>query len=57
MGKDICEGFVVRKMEQFRYNDFALNMPKWVRPHHVKTDEHWMYREVVLNQLLANSED
>ena len=48
---NICEGFVVRKVEQFHYNDFTQNIAKWVRPHHVQTDEHWMYREVVPNQL------
>ena len=48
---EICEGFVVRKVDKFHYNDFAQNMAKWVRPHHVQTDEHWMYREVIPNKL------
>ena len=49
-----CEGFVVRKAEQFHYDDFEQNIAKWVRPHHVQTDEHWMYKEVIPNQLLGN---
>ena len=51
LDEDICEGFVVRKANGFYYDDFALNMAKWVRPHHVQTDEHWMYKEVVPNRL------
>lgn len=51
LDSSICEGFVVRKVKQFHYNDFAQNTAKWVRPHHVQTDEHWMYREVIPNQL------
>ena len=51
LDRDICEGFVVRKIEQFHYDDFAQNIAKWVRPHHVQTNEHWMYKEVVPNQL------
>ncbi|MCC0178254.1 RNA ligase family protein [Waterburya agarophytonicola K14] len=48
---DVCEGFVVRKAEQFHYDDFAQNIAKWVRLHHVQSDEHWMYQEVIPNQL------
>lgn len=51
---DTCEGFVVRNTEQFHYNDFAQNIAKWVRPHHVQTNEHWMYKEVIPNQLMSN---
>jgi ATP-dependent RNA circularization protein (DNA/RNA ligase family) len=46
-----CEGFVVRKIAQFHYQDFAENIAKWVRSNHVQTDEHWMYQEVVPNLL------
>ena len=46
-----CEGYVVRNVEQFHYDDFAKNVAKWVRSNHVQTDEHWMYREVIPNQL------
>ena len=53
LDKDICEGFVVRKAEQFHYHKFDRNIAKWVRLHHVQTDEHWMYKEVTPNQLLV----
>lgn len=36
------EGFVVRTAEAFAEGDFALNVAKYVRPHHVQTDEHWL---------------
>ena len=51
LNEDVCEGFVVRKIEQFHYRHFAENVAKWVRPNHVQTDEHWMYKDVVPNQL------
>ena len=51
LDEDVCEGFVVRKIEQFHYDDFALNVAKWVRPNHVQSSEHWMYQEVVPNRL------
>ncbi len=46
-----CEGYVVRNVEQFHYNDFANNMAKWVRSNHVQSDEHWMSQEVIPNKL------
>ena len=52
---DVCEGFVVRKAEQFHYDNFAQNIAKWVRPHHVQSDEHWMYQEVIPNKLSINN--
>lgn len=36
------EGFVVRTADAFAEADFARNVAKWVRPHHVQTDEHWL---------------
>ena len=27
------------------------NVAKWVRPNHVQTDEHWMWKDVVPNKL------
>jgi len=45
------EGYVVRLAESFSYDDFKVSMGKWVRPHHVQTDQHWMYAEIVPNQL------
>ena len=35
------EGFVVRTAGDFKYEDFCVNVGKYVRAHHVQTDEHW----------------
>lgn len=48
---DKQEGFVIRIADEFHYDDFELNMAKWVRKGHVQTDEHWMLQEIVPNQL------
>lgn len=39
-GQDI-EGFVVRNVNGFAYNDFQKNVAKYVRANHVQTDKHW----------------
>ena len=39
-GQDI-EGFVVRNVNGFAYNDFQKNVAKFVRANHVQTDKHW----------------
>ena len=46
------EGYVVRLVERFSYEDFKISMGKWVRPHHVQTDQHWMHSEIIPNQLV-----
>ena len=35
------EGVVFRNAEGYHVNNFIQNVFKWVRPGHVKTDEHW----------------
>ena len=35
------EGVVIRVAEGFPLNEFSNYVCKWVRPHHVQTDEHW----------------
>ena len=35
------EGFVIRNIDQFKYEDFSKNVGKYVRSNHVQTDEHW----------------
>ena len=35
------EGFVVRNAAAFHYDDFKNNVGKYVRAHHVQTDDHW----------------
>lgn len=36
------EGFVIRNSDQFSYENFHLNVAKWVRKNHVTTDDHWL---------------
>lgn len=49
---DRCEGYVVRKVEQFHFDNFASNIAKWVRKNHVQTNEHWMYQKIIPNGLI-----
>lgn len=49
--ESIQEGYVVRLASSFSYKDFPHSMGKWVRPHHVQTDQHWMSAAVVPNGL------
>jgi len=50
------EGYVVRVTDAFAFKDFADSVAKWVRPHHVQTDQHWMYAEIVPNRLAQRKE-
>lgn len=52
---DRCEGYVVRKIEQFHFTEFERNIAKWVRKNHVQTDEHWMNRAIIPNGLFEIS--
>ncbi|MEV6212068.1 RNA ligase family protein [Kitasatospora sp. NPDC051914] len=45
------EGYVVRTAEGFPREEFGRRVAKWVRPHHVQTDTHWMHAAVVPNGL------
>jgi hypothetical protein len=45
------EGYVVRLASSFKYEDFAISAAKFVRAHHVQTDEFWMSQPVVPNLL------
>ena len=48
---ETCEGYVLRLADSFEYADFGACVAKWVRPHHVQSDEHWMHKAVVPNGL------
>jgi hypothetical protein len=48
---DISEGYVVRLADGFAYAEFSSSVAKWVRPHHVQTDQHWMHAQLVPNLL------
>ncbi len=50
------EGFVVRTVASFAYDQFATHVAKWVRQGHVQTDKHWMFAEVVPNGLKEGEE-
>jgi hypothetical protein len=45
------EGYVIRNVNSFYYDDFSDNVAKWVRPKHVQTDQHWMFTKIIPNQL------
>jgi len=45
------EGYVVRLAGSFHYDEFSTSVAKFVRPHHVQTDEHWFHAKVVPNGL------
>lgn len=48
---ETTEGYVVRLADGFAFSDFAQSVGKWVRPHHVQTDQHWMHAPIIPNQL------
>lgn len=45
------EGFVIRTIDGFWYNEFDQCVAKYVRAKHVQTDEHWMTKTVIPNKL------
>ena len=45
------EGYVVRLVDSFSFEDFGVSLAKWVRSGHVQTDQHWMFAEIVPNGL------
>lgn len=48
---DSREGYVVRIVEPFSFEDFRVSIAKWVRAGHVQSDEHWMHAPIVPNRL------
>jgi hypothetical protein len=50
-GPSNAEGYVVRIANGFPYDQFRQKCAKYVRPHHVQTDQNWMTRAVVPNLL------
>ena len=53
----VMEGYVVRLTERFAYAEFATSVAKWVRAQHVQTTQHWMFAEVVPNQLRGTNHE
>ena len=54
---DAHEGYVVRVEDEFDAADFGSSVAKWVRPHHVQTDQHWMAGEMETNSLAPSEAD
>lgn len=54
--KNGAEGYVIRPVDCFHYDDFERRVAKVVRKNHVQTDKHWMAGEVTPNGL-AKKED
>lgn len=50
------EGFVIRNVKGFHYNDADKNIAKWVRKGHVQTSDHWMHGKVIPNLLKSKNE-
>lgn len=48
---DPCEGYVVRVIDSFRYDEFNKSVAKYVRGNHVTTDDHWMHGTIITNKL------
>lgn len=49
--KDTHEGYVIRSVNTFHYDDANKNLAKYVRKNHVQSDEHWMFQEIIPNIL------
>ncbi|MDF1753191.1 MAG: RNA ligase family protein [Verrucomicrobiales bacterium] len=45
------EGYVVRTADRFDFESFPQSIAKWVRKGHVQTDQHWMFSEIIPNEL------
>jgi hypothetical protein len=45
------EGYVIRLASDFDFKDFSKSVAKFVRPGHVTTDDHWMNKKIVPNEL------
>jgi len=41
------EGYVIRNINPFHYNNFNQNVAKWVRKKHITTNQHWMFQEII----------
>jgi len=48
---EIQEGFVIRIADSFPFKDFEKSVAKWVREGHVTTEDHWMFKKIVPNEL------
>jgi hypothetical protein len=51
VGGESCEGFVVRRIQEFHNDEFDRSVAKWVRKDHVQTPHHWKMMQIVRNHL------
>jgi ATP-dependent RNA circularization protein (DNA/RNA ligase family) len=51
--KENGEGYVVRCVDSFKYDEFNKNVAKFVRSNHVQTDTHWMHTKIKRNSLCS----
>ncbi len=49
-GREV-EGYVMRTVDGFHYNEFEKHLAKFVRQNHVQTSEHWRKKKVEPNKL------
>jgi len=54
---DPMEGYVVRVADKIKYAEWTQLTAKWVRPHHVQTDEHWTRQAIVKNEVETDYAD
>lgn len=47
------EGIVVRNAGTFEYNNFDINIAKYVRKNHIQTDKHWLQNKIEKNICLS----
>lgn len=47
----VQEGYVVRLLDSFKYEDFSKSVAKFVRKNHVQTDKNWRFSVIKRNGL------
>ena len=45
------EGYVVRLLDGFYYEEFDKSVAKFVRENHVQTNNHWMQEKIIMNKV------
>lgn len=48
------EGYVVRIIDSFPFEQFKKSVAKYVRKNHITSDSHWMYSKIISNKLKSN---
>lgn len=52
LGTKLTEGFVIRNAQSFNYKDYSKNTGKFVRANHVQSEDHWMHKTIIQNQII-----